>query len=323
MALSIGTGSGSALLGLVVIEGLLHLKNANMRNYDVEMWRYGRELTVPDAVLGHVHRVNTKATLQSVEIRTNELGLRGGPVVPKTRDRRDVLFLGSSITLGWGVPESETVSSRVEALFRERGEDAVTLNAAVANYNSERYVELFLTRLQTLEPTDIVVHYFLRDAEVLESNERNRILRNSQLAFTLWNVLQRLTHKTAESSLEAHYRKVYDPQAPGFVKMQAALGRLATYASSRKIRLYLAMTPDVHNLSQYPFGFVHETMQRLSDRLGYRYTDLLPALEGLTPERVSVFARRSPPEISLGHQRMASAIATTLSLNSTLASASP
>src|SRR5207244_2241722 len=101
-------------------EGILRLKNASMKNYDIEMWRYGRELKYASelAMLGHEHLPNAKATLQSVEIRTNAWGLRGGPVSERpAQGGRRILMLGSSIALGWGVPEDRTVSSLLQAKF--------------------------------------------------------------------------------------------------------------------------------------------------------------------------------------------------------------
>mgnify|MGYP001327417221 CR=1 FL=1 len=39
------------------------------------------------------------------------------------------------------------------------------LNSGVGNHNTTRYVENFFTNHAHLNPTDIVVHYFLNDAE--------------------------------------------------------------------------------------------------------------------------------------------------------------
>src|ERR1700722_5988393 len=58
-------------------ELVLRMKNSTMKNYDVEMWRYAKELKVssPDPDLGLEHVKNASARLQSVEIRLNEWGL--------------------------------------------------------------------------------------------------------------------------------------------------------------------------------------------------------------------------------------------------------
>jgi len=43
--------------------------------------------------------------------------------------------------------------------------------------------------------------------------------------------------------------------------MQQSLKSLPTWACAPD-RLYLAVTPDVHNLVDYKFGFVHEIMRQ-------------------------------------------------------------
>jgi len=82
-----------------------------MQNYDIEMWRYARELKTPSSnpLLGHDHRANRRAVLQTVEIRLDDHGLRGVSRGPRPPGRRRIMVLGGSIALGWGVPEAETM----------------------------------------------------------------------------------------------------------------------------------------------------------------------------------------------------------------------
>jgi lysophospholipase L1-like esterase len=289
-------------------EAVLRVKNSSMKNYDIEMWRYAKELKVPsdNPRLGHDHIKNASATLQSVNLRLNEWGLRGGPVAQAPKRRR-ILFLGGSITLGWGVPEDQIVTARVEQMLRAAGEDAEVLNGGVGNYNTERYVERFFTELTPLKPTDIVVHYFLRDAEKLDPGGGNIVLRHSELAVTMWIAATRLMGTSGEHSLVDHYRAVYGEDQPGFVEMKASLRKLADYAKANNIRLYLAMTPDVHNLKDYPFGFIHARMKKIATEYGYRYVDLLPAFGKLSPEEVWAMPGDPHPN-ALGHKLMAEAI---------------
>jgi lysophospholipase L1-like esterase len=299
----------STIVALGVGEAVLRVKNSSMRNYDIEMWRYAKELKVrsENPHLGHEHVPSREALLQSVKIRTNEWGLRGGPVPPVQPGTRRILFLGSSVTMGWGVQEQDVVTARLERMFGADGAKVEVLNAGIGNYNATRYVERFLTQLAKLDPTDIVVHYFLRDAEILDPGGGNALLRNSQLAVTLWIAITRYLQKSGEKTLEEHYRAVYAPDAPGFVEMQKQLGRLGEYARARGIRLYLAMTPDVHDMIDYRFEFVHGQMRKVASDLGYVYIDLLPSMRNLTPS-VLWSMPGDPHPNALGHQRMAEAI---------------
>jgi lysophospholipase L1-like esterase len=299
----------SVTLALGAGELVLRVKNSSMKTYDIEMWRYAKELKVrsDDPQLDFDHVKSKSAVLQNVTIRLNEWGLRGGPVPPPAPGGRRILFLGGSIALGWGVGEDDTVEARLQKRLRETGQDAVVLNGGVGNYNAERYVSRFFKELSTLNPTDIVVHYFLRDADDLGPGAGNVVLRHSELAVTLWVAYHRLFDRAGEQTLVDHYRAVYQPHAPGFVSMQAKLKELADYGKAHKIRLYFAMTPDVHNLIDYKFGFVHDTMRRIAEGDGYTYVDLLPAMLGRPPQEL--FAMPGDPHPNaLGHRLMADAI---------------
>jgi hypothetical protein len=110
------------------------------------------------------------------------------------------------------------------------------LNGGVGNYNAGRYVSHFLKDWKSVEPTDIVVHYFLRDAEDLQSGGGSFLLRHSELAVTLWIAYHHLLDRQGEQSLIDHYKAVYRPDAPGFRVMNEKLEELAEYAKTRHIR---------------------------------------------------------------------------------------
>jgi lysophospholipase L1-like esterase len=308
IALSTALFLFSTVIALGLAEAILRVKNSSMKNYDIEMWRYARELKIPnpDPKLGHDHVKQSEAVLQSVNMRLNEWGLRGGPVA--AHPTRRILFLGGSITLGWGVKEEDTTTARVQRILREQEPGVEVLNGGVGNYNAERYVARFFTQLRELNPTDIVVQYFVRDAEQLDASSGNALLRNSELAVTLWIAASRLREKLGESSLTQHYADVYREDQPGFVEMKSSLRKLADYARANDIRIYLAMTPDVHNLKQYQLGFVHDMVKHIAAEDGYRYIDLLPAFGGLSPEEVWAMPGDPHPN-ALGHELMAKAVA--------------
>lgn len=290
-------------------ELLVRLKNSSMTNYDIEMWRYAKELKrkSPDPALDFDHVTSKSAVLQGIDIRLNEWGLRGSSLSPLPSGGRRILFLGGSITLGWGVAEPDTVQAQLEKRLRDAGEKAQVLNGGVGNYNAERYVSRFFKKHAELKPTDIVVQYFLRDAEDLPPGGGNTLLRNSQVAVTLWIAYHRLFDKKGEQTLVEHYRQAYQPDAPGFLVMKAKLKELADHARAHNVRLFLAMTPDVHNLVDYKLGFVHDIMREVAGDLGYTYIDLLPAMRGRRPEEL--FAMPGDPHPNaLGHKLMAEAI---------------
>jgi lysophospholipase L1-like esterase len=305
---SAALGLATTLVALGAAELVLRVKNSTMKNYDIETWRYAKELKVVslDPDLGLEPARNASAILQSVEIRLNEWGLRGGPVRAPEPKRR-ILFLGGSIVLGWGVPEQDTISVRLQQLLQDEGEDAEVLNGGVANYNAERYVERFLTRLKGLNPTDIVVQYFLRDAEKLDPAGDNILLRHSEFALTTWIALSRLASRSGSQSPGDRYRDDYREDQPGYIEMKKKLKMLTDYTHSHGIRLYLAITPDVHDLPNYHSGFVHDRMKAIAGELGMQYIDFLPALEKRPPEELWTIPGDLHPN-ALAHHLMADAL---------------
>jgi lysophospholipase L1-like esterase len=233
--------------------------------------------------------------------------------------KRRILFLGGSITLGWGVPEQDTISARLQLRLRDEGEDVEVLNGGEGNYNAERYIERFFTQLEGLNPTDIVVQYFLRDAEKLDPGGGNILLRNSELAVTTWIAVSRLANRSGEQGLVDHYKDVYREDQPGYIEMKKRLEMLADYAKAHSIRLYMAMTPDVHDLANYRFGFIHDRMRSIANDDGMQYVDFLPALGKRPPEKIWAMPGDPHPN-ALAHQLMADALLPVIRLQSSIPS---
>lgn len=72
-------------------------------------------------VLGWYHQKNKQARLEgngfSVDIHTNDAGFRGARSYSKerTKETKRVLFLGDSFVFGWGVPDEEVLTARLES----------------------------------------------------------------------------------------------------------------------------------------------------------------------------------------------------------------
>jgi len=299
----------SVTISLAGVEVVLRIKNSSMRNYDIEMWKYSKELKKisDNPVLGHEHIPSSSAILQSVQIRTNKYGLRGAEISPDQNIDRRILFLGSSITLGWSVEEKDTMTAVLQDLFKKDAQRVEVLNAGIGNYNTVRYVERFFAKLEKIQPTDIVVHYFINDAEMLRLND-SFILRKSQLAVTLWTAINRyFSADVGLGALVDHYRSVYDSKSEGFQEMVASLKKLSAYAHKNNIRLYLAVMPDVHNLLEYQFGFIHAVMANVAERLNYEYIDLFPAFANIKPQDIWSMPGDPHPNAK-GHALMATTL---------------
>ena len=260
-------------------EALLRLKNSDQKNYVIEMWRYANDLKIisDDPDLGHIHKSGKTANLQGVEISINKFGMRGPEIQLPNPNKKTVLLLGSSITLGWGVKEDKTIRAVLE---KELGAKFQVLNGGIGNYNVVRSVKNYEQRWRHIvKPDFIVLHFFINDAEYLPPSVENILFRHSQLAVILYHIFYGLIQGGSDiSALVTHYKKIYEPNSLGYREMLLALDRLKQLADEDNVRVILAMIPDIHQLQNYPFKFVHKKMQNLSIKRGWLYVDFLENL---------------------------------------------
>src|SRR5215467_13332015 len=73
------------LASLLALEGLTRLFLDDGMLYELEMWKYAREVKVRDfrPDVGHRHRPNTDAQLMGVHVRTNAYGMSSGDIAEK------------------------------------------------------------------------------------------------------------------------------------------------------------------------------------------------------------------------------------------------
>lgn len=295
------------MVGLGTAEMLLRLKNSDQRNYNIEMWRYSKLLKKKssDPDLGHEHLRNAAATLQGVRIRINSFGMRGGEPDLSDTKRKRVMFLGSSMTLGWGVEEDKIMPSLIG---QELKDQVQVFNAGIGNYNTHRYVTLFDRRLKGLKPDVVVVQYFIRDAEDLEAGGGNFILRHSQLAVAVYDLCQMAinVHKGGQGLVD-HYRNVYAQDSVGLRKMKTAMARLQELSRQEHFSVILAMAPESHQIDPYPFQFVNDAVKQIARQYGWAYVDFTPRLRSVPAQDLWVMPG-DPHYNALGHQIMAEAL---------------
>ncbi|MEY3369728.1 MAG: hypothetical protein RLZZ361_398 [Cyanobacteriota bacterium] len=303
------------LIMAVALEGFLVFQNKDGKNYDVEMWKYSRSLKKisTSKTLGHEHIPDRSARLQNVDIRINDIGMRGAE--PNTKADLKIIMLGSSITLGWGVSEEQIYPSilkqRVQSLTSKQIE---VFNAGVGNYNTYREVEAFFLKYKVLKPDIIVLNYFVNDAEILPAPKSNWLLENSQLAVLLWSRLEQIKTKFGvQESFEEHYKNIYKDDFEGWILTQKSFAKLAKYANDRNVPVIVAMIPDIHNLKNYPFGFIHEKIKKLSEDNGFVFVDLYDSFKDIDkPEEIWAMPGDPHPNAK-GHQMIANQLFPTLS----------
>jgi len=133
----------------------------------------------------------------TAEVRTNALGLRGPPLVPRAGDDEiRLLFLGDSVTFGMRVGESERYADvLVEALRAEApGLSFTAVNAGVIGYSVTQVLTRLPDWLQAAQPDVVLVALGLNDCLLLPASD-------AQLRSETTSTWERLRHAARASQL--------------------------------------------------------------------------------------------------------------------------
>lgn len=276
------------VLGLIVLEGMVRLGARDGNDYHIEMWKYSttlkRESATTDVVVEHIP--NTEGRFQNVDIRINNLGLRG-PDIPEQKDANTyrVLVLGSSVTLGWGVAQENVYTTVAESRINDMltakdvSKRVQVINAGVGNYNAKRSIAQFYQKAAEINPDLIILSLFARDAEDIAPPSDNFLFKNSALVVTAWAKWQYLKWKLGWGKSEGEkYKNLYAEGSPARQNMFSMIEELADYSRKNGMKLAIAMTPFIDDFDTYPFLHVHEAIKSLSEKLEIPYEDLLEYL---------------------------------------------
>jgi lysophospholipase L1-like esterase len=292
--------AASVLVAALAVEVGLRALGSRLAIYDVEMWKYARDLKRLSANprLRHVHRPERRARLMGVEVAINARGLRDHDYpYAKPPGTYRVIALGDSITFGWGVPFEETYPKRLERLLNERlaarGRRYEVLNAGVGNWNTVQEVEWLRSEGLRYQPDLVLLGYFLNDAEPIVApalDPASPVYRSHLAVFlwTSWSKLRLLVDDTGH--YRAYYRDLYAGE--GWDACRRAFADLARLAAEHRFATLAVLFPDLHDVGEerYPFRDIHARVVAVAHRHGIRTLDLLPTYAS-RPSRALVVAR--------------------------------
>ena len=235
--------------------------------YDVEMARYANELKqdAGDPAIGHVHRPRAQAILTGVPIKINEDGFRDDDYSTQRNQKYRIIFLGDSLTLGWGVQKEDTFEELLEKKLSERYPTEI-INFGTGNYNTGQEINLFMKKGLKYQPNKVVLFYFINDAEPLPKKSHWGFLGRSYLVTFYWSRTQALFSRFFPSrSYDSYYRGLYRPGQPGWLLAKEALLELKNVCDDKGMTLQVVLLPDFHQLQDYPFRKEHEQVKSFLD----------------------------------------------------------
>jgi hypothetical protein len=250
--------------------------------YDLEMSRYAMEIKTesPNPLIGHVHKPNTQARLMGVPVKINSDGFRDREYPIERNASRRIIFLGDSLTFGWGVEKSKTFEELIEAELNETIPTEI-INFGTGNYNTEQEVNLFNEKGLKYKPDEVAVFYFINDAEPTPHKSNWEALGHSRLVTFFWSRVQSgLTGLGRSKSFREYYAGLYSDGQPGWVAAQVAFRELRDVCGKKGIALRVVLLPELHVLEDYPFAVEHHKVLEFLRENGIAARDLAPFFGG-------------------------------------------
>src|SRR5580658_425565 len=143
---------GAMLFFCGAMELALRIVFARSLDFSMEMWKYAVKLKHPEPnpLLSFSHRPNSSAFLMGVPVSINSHGLRDREYsLQKPPGVYRIVMSGDSTTLGWGVPEDQTVAKILERRLNRTCASAQpcfeALNAGVGNYGTVQEYAHYMT----------------------------------------------------------------------------------------------------------------------------------------------------------------------------------
>ena len=278
------------------------------------MTRYALELKTPNKnpQIGFGHKPNSQGHFMGVDLKINAQGWRANQDYSLEPDPgiHRLMFLGDSLTLGWGVAQEQTFSGILERKWKDQKIEV--LNLGHGNFNSVQISELYSQQGTAFKPKIVVYCFFLNDVEPMQIQSAFTWLGYSKLISLFWSRARMLFPQAfgAESNYLSYFRKLYAPSSPGLMDSQIAIARLQTQAAQSGARFLVVMLPDLHQLNPYPFEAEHSVMKNFFNSHGIESIDLTEDFSPITQPTELWVARDDAHPNAKAHQMIANAIET-------------
>src|SRR3989338_348990 len=273
----------SILIFLLVGEVLIRLYLHSRIIYDIEMSRYSMAAKAdsPNSKIEHVHKPNVRGKFMGVHLRTNSDGLRDDEYPVGKTGKYRIIFLGDSLTLGWGVEEKDTFEKILESKLNQIRPTEI-LNFGIGNFNTEQEVNLFLEKGLKYEPDQAVLFYFINDAEPTPKKSKLWFLGYSQIITFYWSRIHAVINRfVLSTSFGGYYSNLYREDQPGWTQTMESFSALKKICAERSIKLQVVLLPELHYLKEYPFKKEYQQVSALLAALGIEHLDLTPFFKNI------------------------------------------
>lgn len=264
-------------LGEALIRTYLHYNTA----YDIEMTKYAMNLKNDSGneLIGHVHTPNKSMELMNVMVDINSDGLRDKEYQVEKGDKYRIVFLGDSLTFGWGVEDEDTFATILETEMSSTQPTEI-INFGTGNYNTEQEVNLFIEKGLKYNPDKVVLFYFINDAEITPQKSGLWFLGYSHFVSFYWSRINSMINNLFPSkSFKEYYESLYDEDQQGWINSRTAIIQLRDICKSKGIELQVVLLPELHDVNNEIFANVYDNLSLFLEENDIDYLNLAKLFE--------------------------------------------
>ena len=264
------------LVLLAICEGLIRVYLHYNTVYDIEMTRYAMNVKEDseNPKIGHVHKPGSTMELMDVNVLINSDGLRDRDYPVERGSAYRIIFLGDSLTFGWGVEQENTFQYILEDEISKATPTEI-INFGTGNYNTEQEVNLFFEKGVKYGPDKVVLFYFINDAEVTPEKSGLWFLGYSHLISFYWSRINSLMNNMFSSkSFKDYYTALYLDDQEGWMNSKKALLQLRDYCLENGIAFQVVLLPELHDTDNLIFGDVYNKISLFLQQNGIEYMSL-------------------------------------------------
>ena len=260
------------VIGEVVTRIYLHYHTV----YDIEMTRYGLYLKEDsdNPNIAFEHKPNSSMKLMDVMVDINSDGLRDKEYPVQKDNKYRIIFLGDSLTLGWGVAKNATFEQILEEKLNSRHPTEI-IDFGTGNYNTVQEVNLFIEKGIKYRPDKVILFYFINDAEVTPKKSRLWFLGYSEFISFYWSRLNIFMDKYVPSkSFKDYYSALYAEGQPGWESAKEAILQLKELSEKDNFQLQVVLLPELHDTKNQIFGDIYDKISSFLAENNIDYVNL-------------------------------------------------
>ena len=189
------------------------------------------------------------------------------------------------------------------------------INAGVGNMDTLQEEKMLESRIKSVKPELVVLHFYLKDVEPVEQGSSGWLVKNSYMAaFTYIRIRQSAFQAGGSGEgggIGEYYARLYTESNPTWVAARDAIFRMKKIAADQGAKFAVLIQPDLHDLSDKAaqwkaLDFVESTLRNA----GIPTEQVAPKLRGqyaANPKSLWVAADDPHPNAT-GHAAMSEAL---------------